>query len=411
MALLGVRCLREDFLKPSSKGQVPSNMKEIEARLLLQPEGHRPEVSAERTDLPRFKHFFEGGELFPPGIFVLALELPAVVKLNGRQFTFDSEVLTLRDTLVVSYKPVVAKIRALRSKEIQELPLGPVIAFARAWTAWESAWLRNCEVHAVDSLQPLAKAIISLEPLLLSVEKERLLPWPRVQHQKAVTLKCLEGFISAFNELAATVLPSVRRELDHDARLLLLMEHVLSLKGVSNVQTCLDGVSAAPDVAFPDLQHKPIAAASDPKDMVEGSRPGAKGLTLNAYAFRLLGTSVGDAAAAGRLKMDTGVGFAGRAKLLQSPGGVQVSTARRSLAAQLGGEPQESELASKAVSHAAELLTAFEGVKDLLLSLKSTLEYIDPALDEDEAFCSVLLRFEKAFRRSKRLFLEPENLA
>ncbi len=34
--------------------------------------------------------------------------------------------------------------------------------------------------------------------------------------------------------------------------------------------------------------------------------------------------------------------------------------------------------------HAAELLTAFECVKDVLLSLKSTLEYIDPALDKDE---------------------------
>ena len=58
--------------------------------------------------------------------------------------------------------------------------------------------------------------------------QERLLPWPRVQHQKAqthwgklrlqfqatgatsqaVTLKCLEGFINSFSELAANVLPS-----------------------------------------------------------------------------------------------------------------------------------------------------------------------------------------------------------
>ena len=45
------------------------------------------------------------------------------------------------------------------------------------------------------------------------------------------------------------------------------------------------------------------------------------------------------------------------------------------------------------------------------MSLKTTLEHIDPALDKDEAFVATLQRFERAFRRSRRLFLEPDNLA
>ena len=45
------------------------------------------------------------------------------------------------------------------------------------------------------------------------------------------------------------------------------------------------------------------------------------------------------------------------------------------------------------------------------MSLKSTLEHIDPALDKDDAFVATLQRFERAFRRSRRLFLEPDNLA
>merc|ERR1719401_3101023 len=108
----------------------------------------------------------------------------------------------------------------MRSKEIDDVPTRLIANFARAWTAFESAWLRNREVHAVQALQPLAKAILSLEPLLLSVQKERLLPWPRVKHQKVITLKCLEGFIQSLADLSATVLPSLSRELNHDPRLL-----------------------------------------------------------------------------------------------------------------------------------------------------------------------------------------------
>merc|ERR1712232_1372694 len=186
---------------------------------------------------------------------------------------------------VATYKPTVAACRKLVAKEIEKLPPSIVLNFTRAWTAWESAWLRNREVHAVEALQPLAKAILSLEPLLLSHDKERLLPWPRVQHQKVVTVKCLEGFIQSLAELAACVLPSLQRELVHDTRLLLLMDHVLSLKGDGSVKSCIDGLSSTPDVAFPDHQARGATSSVDIKDMALTGATGNKGLAMDAYAF------------------------------------------------------------------------------------------------------------------------------
>uniref|UniRef100_A0A7S0AA51 Uncharacterized protein n=1 Tax=Pyrodinium bahamense TaxID=73915 RepID=A0A7S0AA51_9DINO len=413
-ATLGVRSLREEYVKPVHKNGIPMHMRLIEERLERDGALHEPVASEERLELPRFRNLFAGGEQLPPGVFVAALELGSGETLNGRYMPYDADVLVLRDNLVMAYKPLVMKLRQLNSREIDELPGRLVTAFCRAWTAFEGAWLRNREVHAVEALQPLAKAILSLEPLLISADKERLLPWPRVQHQKAVTLKCLQGFVDALAILAGSVLPSLQRELDHDPRLLLLMDHVLSLRGSQAVTSCLDGLSSAPEVSFPD--HHARRAVGSPNGTVAdtqatgGIRDGQKGVTLDTYAFKLLGASVGDAVASGKLHAESGNGQAGRAKMAASLGTDEVDVRVLNSIAR-PGETKESELSRRAAGHAAELLTAFEGVKDVLLSLKSTLEHIDPALDKDEAFVSHLQRFERAFRRAKRLFLEPDNLA
>lgn len=386
-------------MRPQHRMDIPRNLKFVEERVGMEQHSAEPVASAERLDLPRFQYLFKGGELLPPAVFVAALELGNTETINGRQMPFDSDVLILRDNLVAAYKPTIAAVRRLLAKEIEDFPPRVVLNFTRAWTAWEAAWLRNREVHAVEALQPLAKAILSLEPLLLSHEKERLLPWPRVQHQKAVTLKCLEGFVHSLSNLAASVLPSLQRELDHDPRLLLLMDHVLSLSGETPVNSCLSGLSTTPDVAFPDHQPTRGAVGASPmtaKDLTLGG-PNSKGLPLDAYAFKLLGSSTGDAKALARLRA-TQESQGGQAGSATATGG------------KLPGVKQ-SLLSAKAQQHAAELLTAFENVKDVLLSLKSTLEYIDPALDRDEVFVGHLQRFERAFKRAKRLFLEPDNLA
>lgn len=382
---LGVRALREEYEKPIARADIPRNLRLVEERVDSHTQGQAI-ASAERLELPRFKHLFKENELLPSGVFIAALELNGYETLNGRRYPYDPEVLVLRDVLVASYKPLVAKIRQLLSKEIDDLPTKAVVNFTRAWTAWEGAWLRSREVHAVEALQPLAKAILSLEPLLLSHEKEKLLPYPRVQHQKVVTLKCLEGFVASFAELAGSVLPSLQRELDHDPRLLLLMDHVLKQRDAS-VDSCLQGLSATPEVAYPDHQKSAKGASMAGQD--------AKGLTLDAYAFKLMGLSTGDSAA--RLRASS----TGRLPKANSSFGSQ----------SLAPLSKESNLSRLAAGHATELLSSFEAVKELLLSLKSTLEYIDPGLDRDEQFLGTLQRFERAFKRSKRLFLEPDNLA
>lgn len=401
-APLGVRSLREEYLKPVARSDIPRNLKVIEERVT---QTHvEPVASQERQSLPRFQHLF-GDELLPPGVFIAALELQGYETLNGRQLAYDSHVLLLRDNLVAAYKPVVAKIRQLLAREIDDLPPRLVANFTRAWTAWEAAWLRNREVHAIEALQPLAKAVLSLEPLLFSLEKEKLLPWPRVQHQKVVTLKCLEGFVHSFAELAGCVLPSLQRELDHDPRLLLLMDHVLKQQGDGKGhEHCLSGLSATPEVAFPDVRK----SAGGAKDLMSpsGARDG-RGVTLDAYAFKLMGLSSGDASAKLRTLSASQGGKAGRGQSM----GASASGRGGISSAPATGLAKESHLSRKATHHAKELLTAFENVKDLLLSLKSTLEHIDPALDHDDVLVAHLQRFERAFKRAKRLYLEPDNLA
>lgn len=398
MATLGIRSLREEYMRPMHRSDIPRNLKLIENSIGVEAHTIEPVASAERLDLPRFQYLFRGGELLPPAVFIAALEMGNTETLNGKQMPFDTDVLILRDNLVAAYKPMVACCRRLLTKEIDSLPPRVILNFTRAWTAWESAWLRNREVHAIEALQPLAKAILSLEPLLLSHDKERLLPWPRVQHQKVVTLKCLEGFVHSLAELAACVLPSLNRELAHDTRLLLLMDHVLSLNGDTSVNSCLSGLSSTPEVNFPDHEAR---GAPPPASMQGMGKGDGSVLALDTYAFKLLGASVGDANAASkqRIQMTSGAAQAGKSGSLKLGAGAKMPVIK------------ESQLHRKSQVHAAELLTAFECVKDVLLSLKSTLEYIDPALDKDEVFVGHLQRFERAFKRAKRLFLEPDNLA
>merc|ERR1712228_1109775 len=121
------------------------------------------------------------------------------------------------------------------------------------------------------------------------------------------------------------------------------------------------------------------------------------------YAFQLLGSSVGDAVADGKVSAIDG----------RPPTGVSKAYRTESLVKEFKVKDAvpEKGMHVTAASHAKELLAAFENIKDLLLSLKTTLEYIDPALDQDKAFVSHLLRFQQAFRKSKRLLLEPDNLA
>jgi len=405
---LGVKSLRHEYLKLTSRSILEQNLKLIEEqwRRTWSEAAPLPALPVER-ELPRFKHAY-GEALLPLHVFTSALQLEKAEILNGQALAFDVQVLMLRDNLVAAYKPLGQKVRMVVAKEIEACPRRVVLGFVSAWFAWESAWLRNREIHAVEALQPLAKAILSLEPLLISVRKERLLPWPRVQHQKVVTLKCLEGFMCSLAELAGSVLPSLQRDMDHDPRLLLLMEHVLKLRG-DVFNSCLDGVSQTPEVTFPDPKFPNETSGGK-----EASEP--ENVTLDAYAFKLMGLSSGDAEAWRSLEeRATGTRSLSHCKSLQRrsasvpPGVVREPQAERDTS--VGRFNKESVLSQRAARHAVELLSAFEHVKDMLLSLKTTLEFIDPALDRDRDFVESLQRLERALKRSKCLFLAPDNLA
>eukprot|EP00746_Dinoflagellata_sp_MGD_P009879 gnl/MRDRNA2_/MRDRNA2_120218_c0_seq1.p1 gnl/MRDRNA2_/MRDRNA2_120218_c0~~gnl/MRDRNA2_/MRDRNA2_120218_c0_seq1.p1 ORF type:complete len:432 (+),score=61.32 gnl/MRDRNA2_/MRDRNA2_120218_c0_seq1:120-1298(+) len=381
--LLGSRSLREEYLRPAHREMIPRHLQLIEEQ--IQKQGLPAPVATVRSDLPRFQHLFSSGELFPTPVFIAALEVGRSERLNGSDLPYDAQVLVLRDKLLAAYKLLVAKIRRLLAREIDMLPPQMLQTFAEAWHVWESAWLENREVHACEAMQPLCKAILSLEPLLLSHEKERLLPWPRVQHQKAVTLKCLEGFVHSLSEFSAHVLPSLSREMNHDTRLLVLMEHVLAHKPAStSMESCLAGLSSTPNVTFPD---DGSSAHSQGHAINQSTVSSNTGTSLHAYAFRLMG-SMGESA---------------------PTAGASGPPAQKKTSGTSGGPPP-SMLSRKAPNHAGELLTAFENIKDYLLSLKSTLESMDAALDQNEELLGHLVRFERAFKRSKRLFLEPDNL-
>jgi len=445
---LGVKSLRHEYLKLTSRSVLEQNLQLIEEqwRLTWPEAAPSPALPVER-ELPRFKHAY-GEALLPLHVFTSALELEKAEILNGQALAFDVQVLMLRDNLVAAYKPLCQKVRMVVAKEIEACPRRVVLSFVSAWFAWESAWLRNREIHAVEALQPLAKAILSLEPLLISVRKERLLPWPRVQHQKVVTLKCLEGFMCSLAELAGSVLPSLQRDVDHDPRLLLLMEHVLKLRG-DVFKSCLDGVSQTPEVTFPDpkfptetsgrnalpfpsrssgacgragpeaITPTPTSSTSTTSSVEHVHSLYASELenvTVDAYAFKLMGLSSGDAEAWRSLEeRATGTRSLSHGKSLQRrsasvpPGVVREPQAGRD--ASVGRFNKESVLSQRAARHAVELLSAFEHVKDMLLSLKTTLEFIDPALDRDRDFVESLQRLERALKRSKCLFLAPDNLA
>lgn len=384
--LLGSRSLREEYLRPAHREMIPRYLILLEEQ--IQKQGLHAPIATVRTDIPRFSNLFAGGDLFPSQVFIAALELGKDEKLNGTSLPYDAQVLVLRDKVIAAYKPLVAKIRRLLAREIDMLPPQMLQNFAEAWHVWECAWLENREVHACEALQPLCKAILSLEPLLLSHEKERLLAWPRVQHQKAVTLKCLEGFVHSLSDFSAHILPSLSREMNHDTRLLVLMEHVLAHKNNSSMESCLAGLSSTPNVTFPD----DLSSGQSQGHAIGQSTVGSStGTSLHAYAFRLMG-SLGEAA--------------------PSPGatgGAAPPTSKKEKGPAAHGPPP-SMLSRKAPNHANELLTAFENIKDYLLSLKSTLESMDAALDQNEELLGHLVRFERAFKRSKRLFLEPDNL-
>merc|ERR1719277_783771 len=90
MATLGVRSLREDYLKPAARSDIPRNLRIIEERYERDAAVLDPVASEERLELPRFQHLFAGGELLPTSVFIAALELGPSEQINGHIMPYDA---------------------------------------------------------------------------------------------------------------------------------------------------------------------------------------------------------------------------------------------------------------------------------------------------------------------------------
>lgn len=267
-AHMSTRALRVEYLQPGHKEAIPDLLSLVESYV----KEHLPDLSRvplHRKEFCRFyRELFAHGELLPPLVFLEALQMGNSEMLNAVDMPFSPSALQARDQFVMAYKPVLPKLRQLISKEITALPEGVLRKLVIGWLNWEELWLRDREEHAVEALQPLAKAILSLTPFLESRKKEQLHPYPRVQAQRQISYRCLIGFIQSLGGLSAQCLSSLKRELSPDPRLFLLMDYILT-QAEKNPEgwSCVRGMAETPDIYF-----------------VEGG----SNIKLSAYAFRLV---------------------------------------------------------------------------------------------------------------------------
>jgi len=242
-----IRSSISELAAPSNRDFLMKELAKIESLVDSLPDGP-PEPPEERESLPRFRELFDTGELLPYLVFAAALEMKDGEMINGQNLPFDPEITGFRDALVMAFKPVEKAVR-----QQKEISVKMLLDFCLAWFSWESAWLRNREVHAVQSLQRLCSTILSLEPLVVSKKKEKLLPHPQVIHQRVISYRCLDGFLNSFAELCSVLLSSLKREMDHDARLLILLDYLVRKREPdSTYGELLLGCAGTPGVLFSD---------------------------------------------------------------------------------------------------------------------------------------------------------------
>ncbi|CAD7961350.1 unnamed protein product [Amoebophrya sp. A120] len=333
-AQMSTRALRAEFLQTGHKESLPDFLRILEENL-----GEtNPPAPPHRTEFVRFSQgLFSHGELLPSQVFVAALEMANDEKLNGQGMEFSKTCLLARDDFVLAWKPLLPKIRMFIAKETTSIPGDLARNFIDAWFTWENIWLTEREDHAVEALQPLAKAILSLGPFLESRRKEKLHPHPRVLAQREISYRSLIGFLQSLSVLSTQCLSSLSREPAPDPRLFLLMDYLLAKSNHPPPEGtfCVQGMAETPDIHFVD----------------NGSN-----IKLSSYAFRF--------------------------------------------------EEEKGTL-----NRATDLLSSFEAVINVLQGIQSAdLMRLNPALDQHPSLTDTMLHFEKTFKKSKRVFLEPDNL-
>lgn len=157
--------------------------------------------------------------------------------------------------------------------------------------------------------------------------------------QKNVSYNCLEGFLCAFGDLCAVLMSSLKRVMNHDTRLFVLVDHFARQNDDDYTGgELINGTSTTPGVLFPHSS-------------------GEK-MDLEQYI---------------------------------------ISFGRSSL---LGSFCEKSRA----------LLEAFDAVVEVLLGMQTTLHEISPQLENHTHLVKVCSNFERVFRNTQKLILEPCNL-
>lgn len=297
-------------------------------------------------------------------------------QVNGEELSFDGEVHRLRDELILATKPVFEDVRKVQSGEQGDMNVELLRLFAVRWFEWERAYLDNLETHAIYALQPLGKVLLALEPVIRSIRKQAIVPAPRHLVQMGLTLQCLTSFLNAVADLSSVVLSSLKRDMHHDVRLLVLADQIIHAHGRAGedpladvedeVRVC-DGLRLTPNVCFAATEDVKVCCCTRVTcKCVQCSRVhdseqikyAFQGLSVEGYAFRMLGSA----------------------------------------------PPRKAREQLTAVLDAVHLLVLF------FRDLHGQLNFMSPQLDKNDELVGLLLFFEKSWKTARRIFLEPDNL-
>ncbi|KAL8453108.1 hypothetical protein Emed_000978 [Eimeria media] len=241
-AARSVNRAREAFLKAAATNGHAARFAEDSRQRSILPLVQKPggkaaatarAIRALRCDFKRFSHLYTDGHLLPLSVYVAALELQPLVRLQRRCYRYTPELFELRNQMVKEYLKIKRALvlqpkgSTLRSEQdgertLRESRSSRVTAEDRAhweaklcqessllvkWEQFELRWLQENEAHAVIALQPLVAAVSAAEAILKSCKKQLILPEPSATLQRECTFRALQAFCSSVSSLANALLP------------------------------------------------------------------------------------------------------------------------------------------------------------------------------------------------------------
>ncbi|KAL8275827.1 hypothetical protein Esti_000390 [Eimeria stiedai] len=241
-ATRNVNPAKEAFVKAAAINAHGVRYADISRRRSILPLAQKPDGKAAATalairgvrcDFKRFSHVYADGHLLPLSVYVAALELPPVVRLQRRCYRYTPKLFELRNQMVREYLKIKRALvfqprggTTFRSKQngertLRETRSSGVTAECRAhweaklcqetsllakWEQFELRWLQENEAHAVIALQPLVSAVSAAEAILKSCKKQLILPEPSATLQRECTFRALQAFCSGVSALANALL-------------------------------------------------------------------------------------------------------------------------------------------------------------------------------------------------------------